>query len=90
MKNFLNRYIHYNIPFYILAGISALMLIISWIMPPPWEVHSSVITAVAELFAFAALWTVIIAIENGGTAKISKGDINVEIKQESEDKKEVE
>lgn len=82
MKEFFNRYIHYNIPFYILAGISALMLIISWVMPPPWEVHSSVITAVAELFAFAALWTVIIAIENGGTAKITKGDINLEIKQE--------
>ena len=83
MKEFFNRYIHYNIPFYVLAGISALMLIISWIMPPPWEVHSSVITAVAELFAFAALWTVIIAIENGGTAKITKGDVNLEIKQEN-------
>lgn len=84
MRQFFNRYIHYNIPFYVLAGISVLMLIISWIMPPPWEVHSSVITAVAELFAFAALWTVLVAIENGGTAKITKGDVNVEIKQEQE------
>lgn len=84
MRQFFNRYIHYNIPFYVLAGISTLMLIISWIMPPPWEVHSSVITAVAELFAFAALWTVLVAIENGGTAKITKGDVNVEIKQEQE------
>ena len=90
MKHFWDSYIRYNIPFFILGGIALLLLIISWIAPPPMQIHGSVIQAVAEIFAFAALWTIVIAVEKGTAASLKKGDIELEIKDDHEHKEEVE
>ena len=90
MKRFWDSYIRYNIPFFILGGIALVLLIISWIAPPPMQVHESVIQAVAEIFAFAALWTIVIAIEKGTGASFKKGDIELDIKEDHEQEKEVE
>ena len=81
MKHFWNAYIRYNIPFFILGGVALLLLIISWIAPPPMQVHESVLQAVAEIFGFASLWTIVIAIEKGTGASLRKGDLELEIQE---------
>ena len=90
MKHFWNAYIRYNIPFFILGGVALLLLIISWIAPPPMQVHESVLQGIAEIIGLAALWTVVIAIEKGTGASFRKGDVEVEIKEEHEHKEEAE
>lgn len=89
MKRFFDAYVKWNIPFFILGGVSLLLLIISWIAPPPMQVHESVLQAVAEIFGFASLWTIVIAVEKGTGASLRKGDVELEI-QESHEEKEVE
>lgn len=81
MKYFWTAYIRYNIPFFILGGVALLLLIISWIAPPPMQVHESVLQAVAEIFGFAALWTIVLAIEKGVGASFRKGDVELEIQE---------
>ena len=90
MKHFWNAYIRYNIPFFILGGVALLLLIISWIAPPPMQVHESVLQGIAEIIGLAALWTVVIAIEKGTGASFRKGDVEVEIKEDHENKEEAE
>jgi len=85
MKRFYTDYIKYNTPFFILGGISVLMLIISWLMPPPWQIHSSVIQAVAEIFAIMALWTIHTAVVKGKSATLKKGDIELHIRDEKKE-----
>ena len=88
MKRFFDAYLKYNVPFFVLGGISLLLLIISWIAPPPMQIHESVLQGVAEIFGFAALWAIVIAVEKGTGASFRKGDVEVEIKEDT--KKEVE
>lgn len=90
MKRFFDAYLKYNVPFFVLGGISLLLLIISWIAPPPMQVHESVLQAVAEIIGLAALWTVVLAIEKGTGASFKKGDIELEIQEDHENKEEVE
>ena len=85
MKHFWNAYIRYNIPFFILGGVALLLLIISWIAPPPMQVHESVLQGIAEIIGLAALWTVVIAIEKGTAASLKKGDLELEIKEENKE-----
>ena len=89
MKRFFDAYVKWNIPFFVLGGISLILLIISWIAPPPMQVHESVLQAVAEIFGFASLWTIVLAIEKGVGASFRKGDVELEI-QEPHKEKEVE
>ena len=88
MKHFWNEYLKYNVPFFILGGISLILLIISWIAPPPMQIHETVLQGVAEIIGLAALWTVVLAVEKGTGASFRKGDVEVEIKEDT--KKEVE
>ena len=90
MKQFWNAYLKYNVPFFVLGGVSLLLLIISWIAPPPMQVHESVLQAVAEIIGLAALWTVVLAVEKGTGASFKKGDIELEIQEEHKQEKEVE
>ena len=90
MKRFFDAYVKWNIPFFILGGIALILLIISWIAPPPMQVHESVLQAVAEIFGFASLWTIVLSIEKGSTASFKKGDLELEIKEDHNQEKEVE
>lgn len=68
-----------NVWFYVLAGIAIALLIASWIWPPTAIIDSSVLIATSEIFAFAALGTVIKAIDNGHSATIQHGNTSVTI-----------
>ena len=90
MKRFFDAYLKYNVPFFVLGGISLILLIISWIAPPPMQIHETVLQGVAEIIGLAALWTVVLAIEKGTGASFKKGDIELEIQEDHEQEKEVE
>lgn len=63
----------------ILTAISVILIIAGFITPPLGSIDGSVLTAVGELFAFAALWTTIIAINRGADVTINHGKTNITI-----------
>lgn len=86
MKTFYNKYMLKNMPFHIFSLIAAFLLITSFFLPPTGVIDSSVMAACGELFAFAALWTVIKAIDKGSDVTFSKGDMSVTLDNEKENR----
>lgn len=77
---------HKNV--FLVCLIVALGLIItSFFIPPLAVVDGSVLAAVGEIFAFAALGEVAAAIERGHSASISHGNTTIEIKKDADDDK---
>lgn len=78
-----------KILFYITFGISAALFIASWILPPPWQIHSSVLQAVGELTAIVSLYSFFNLIWNGkfkrAHAKVKGVEVGVENHQEDVD-----
>jgi len=64
---------------YILAAISAALIIASFILPPSGVVDNSVIMATGILFAFAALLFGWHAIDKGMDAKITHNNTTIEV-----------
>jgi len=90
MKTFWDDYLKHNIPFFIFSGIAIMLLIVAFILPPTAIIDRSILAAVGEIMGFAALWTVIIAIEKGTSASLRKGDLELEIKESKNKKEEIE
>lgn len=67
-----NATIH-NVPFWICLVISIMLIVSGFLVPPTGEVDGSVLTAVGELFGFAALYTAWIAIMKGVDARVQHG-----------------
>lgn len=60
--------------------ITAVLLIItSFFIPPVAQIHPSILSAVAELEILGALWIVYHAIDKGMNAKLTKGNVNIEL-----------
>jgi hypothetical protein len=74
-----------NVWFHILAAISVILLIASWFVPPMAVIDASVLAAVGELFAFAALGTVIHAINKGRQVKMTHGSTTLAVNKEDEE-----
>lgn len=74
--------------FIVLTFISIGLLIASFIVPPLGVIDGSVLAAVGEIFAFAALGTLLKALETGVAAKIKHKDTTFEIDpdEDEEDK----
>lgn len=79
MGQFFDRYIKHNIIFIILTFVCLLFLGAGFLFPPPGEIHNSILLAVGEVIAIMALWAIIIAIDKGADAKLTKGDMTLEI-----------
>lgn len=73
MAKILRHSIIENVPFWILAGIAVVMGIIAFFIPPKAEIHPSVLRFISWVFAFAALWTVFVAMVRGIDARITHG-----------------
>lgn len=58
------------------------LLITAFFIPPTAEIHASVLKAVGEIWAFAALVFGVQAITYGYDLKIAKGDTEVTIENE--------
>ncbi len=59
-----------NAWFWILSGFAVALITAGFLVPPMGIIDGSVLKAVGEVFAFAALGTVIMAIEKGLPAKV--------------------
>ena len=66
-----------NIPFWVFAIISAGIGIASFVVPPPGEIHPSVLKFISWMFAFASLWVFMRAFKEGLDARFQKGDMSV-------------
>lgn len=84
MKNFYSKYIYHNVPFYVLTSIAVILICLSFVIPPVGVIDPSILAGVGEIFAFASLWTLIVAIEAGGTAKITHNNTSIKINTENE------
>ena len=68
-----------KLAFWLTFSLSAILLIISFIIPPQGVIDASVLAAVGELFAFGTLATVIDGIQNGRAVKLTKGETSIHI-----------
>lgn len=73
------NYIEHNTWFKVLSICAIALLVAGFICPPLAIIDSSVLLGTSEIFAFAALWTVIKAIDKGKVASISHGNTTISV-----------
>ena len=73
------RYIGGSVAFWVFSVVSATLIVAGFLVPPTGEIDGSVLTAVGELFAFAALFEVTKAIDKGIDAKLTHGNTSITI-----------
>lgn len=79
LKETFSKCIIHNIYFSILSLISICLIVISFFLPPQGVIDPSVMAGVGEIFAFAALGTVIKAIDKDKSITMSHGDTTITI-----------
>lgn len=84
MKKFFEKYCNHNLPFHIFSLCAIILIAASFVVPPLGVIDGSVLAAVGEIFAFAALGAVYKAIDNGTDAKITKGDVSITINNDND------
>ena len=75
-----------SIPFWILAGVTIVLFVLGFIVPPTGQIDPSVLTAGAELFAFATLAVVADAIRYGYDATVTHGNTSITINNNDDEK----
>lgn len=65
--------------FHIFSFVAIALIITSFILPPSGEIHPSILAAVGELFAFAALGALNRAIDKGLDAKVKHNNTEVTV-----------
>ena len=78
-----------DIGFHILTTISIFLIVASFFVPPLGVVDPSIFISVGELFAFAALWELHIAVRKGLDAKISHHDTSISLHGHEDTEKEI-
>lgn len=79
VKEVYENYIEHNVWFKVLSMCAIALIVASFIVPPLGIIDSSVLAAVGEIFGFAALWTLIKAIDKGKVASISHGNTTISV-----------
>jgi len=69
--------------FIIAQGISVLLILLSFIIPPLGVIDSSVFAAIGELFAFPALLSFYNIVMSGKQATLKKGELEVSVNEQS-------
>lgn len=77
-----------NAWFKVLSLSSVILIFISLILPPMGVIDPSVIAATGEIFGFAALWTVIKAIDKGKSVEVKHGETTIAVRKRKEDEEE--
>lgn len=85
MKKFYHNFLRDNIYFWFFGGISVILIVLSFFIPPLAVVDGSVLAATGELFGFAALGAVIHSIDRGKTASVSHGQTTITIGEKEEE-----
>ena len=86
MRKILKETWESNIWMRILTISSILLIIAGFICPPLAVISGSVLTAVGELEGLGVLWIVLRAVEKGTGASFKKGDVEVDIKDNKQEK----
>lgn len=80
-----------NPAFWVCLSISIALVVAGFLVPPTGKIDGSVLTAVGELFGFATLEVVLIAIRKGvdatlrhGKTEVAIGDMNQQKQQDDE------
>lgn len=73
--------------FVLCLALSIGLIVASWFVPPMAVVDGTVLAAVGELFGFAALATVIQAVDKGHKATITKGDTTLTVGKDADEGK---
>lgn len=73
-----------NFWFHVFAIFSLVLITASFLCPPLAVIDGSVLAAVGEVFAFAALWVLIKAMDEGHTATLTHNDTTITIDKEEE------
>ena len=79
MKNTIINCVLHNSWFIFFSLVSVALIIASFLVPPTGVIDGSVLGAVGEIFAFAALGTVIKAIDKGVDAKVQHNNTSLTI-----------
>lgn len=79
MKDFFRRYLENNAYFWIFGGIAAILLVVSFFLPPIGVITPGALQGAAELFAWATLGAVIHSIDLGKQAKLKRGETELTI-----------
>lgn len=74
-----------RIAFYLITSVAAALLTASFIVPPTGVIDRSVIAAAGELFAFASLTIILIAIDKGIDAKVQHNNTTITIDGKEEE-----
>jgi hypothetical protein len=78
-----------DVGFHVLTTVSIILIITSFFIPPLGIIDPSVFVGVGELFAFAGLWELHVAVRKGMDAKIKHHDTSFTVsskkKEESEE-----
>lgn len=79
MKKIIREHLLRDAWFYIFSVLAIGLIIASFIVPPLGLIDPSVLAAVGEIFAFAALGTVIKAIDAGIDAKVEHNGTTITV-----------
>lgn len=82
VKEFLKG--HWTFDVFSLVSIG--LIIASFIVPPTGVIDPSVLAATGELFAFAALYVVFVAVQKGTRASVQKGDTTLTVSGKGPDR----
>lgn len=77
--------VSHNFWFYFLAVTAVGLIIASFLLPPVGVIDNSVLAAAGEIFAFAALGTLVHAIDKGKTARVMHGNTSLEVSDRNDD-----
>ena len=88
MGKLLKNAVHNNYAFWVCLFVSIVLLITSFFVPPLAVIDGSILAATGELFAFAALGSIITAINKGMDARITHRDTSLTIGDLNNDDKE--
>lgn len=79
MADVIKSAIRHNWVFWVCLITSIFLIVTSFFVPPMATIDGSILAAVGELFGFAALGNIIVAIEKGIDAKIQHGNTTLTI-----------
>ena len=74
-----------NLLFIVLTSISVILILLSFIIPPMGVIDGSVLAAVGEFFAFAALGAFLQAVNSGKRASVRHGETELSIEKTESD-----
>ena len=82
MKQSLHK--HYLIAFWVTLSVALSLIVGGFFAPPMGEVSGSVLTGVGEIFLWPALAFGAKALQEGKTAHIRKGDMDIAIGEDTD------